>query len=124
MTRISKEGITIIAIGFIISRALSGLAVVNFKSAKGTGLAASFKEASHKKIVTFILLVIFFVCVTGLFVFFDIYLASAAVISSCIVFLYYKYMAYKQFGGTTGDIAGYFLVVCELWILIGVSIWN
>lgn len=124
MTQISYTGIIVISIGFIISRVLSGLAVVNFKSAKGSGLAAAFKEAAHKKIVTVVLLVIFLICVTCLFILFDIYLASTVVICACVVFLYYRYMAYKQFGGITGDIAGYFLVICELWILIGVSVWS
>ena len=34
---------------------------------------------------------------------------SAAVFSFC----WYKYMSYKEFGGITGDTAGYFVVVCE-----------
>ena len=131
MTRISYNGIVIISAGFIISRTLSGLAVVNFKSAKGSGLAATFKEAAHKRIVTVILLFVFVSCVTCLYVFFDIYSASAAVISACCVFLYYRFMAYKQFGGITGDIAGYFLVLCELWMTVGIvfmeglmKLWN
>lgn len=131
MTQITYNGILILAIGFVISRSLSGLAVVNFKSAKGSGLAATFKESAHKKIVTVILLLIFIICVTYLFIFFDIYLASITVICAGVMFFYYKYMAYKQFGGITGDIAGYFLVMCELWMSIGIvfaegliKVWN
>lgn len=131
MTQISYNGIIIVSIGFVISRSLSGLAVINFKSAKGSGLATMFKKAAHKNIATVVLLFIFTTCVTGLVIFFDIYLASAAVICACIVFLYYRYIAYKKFGGITGDIAGYFLVMCELWIVIGIvfmegliRVWN
>ena len=30
------------------------------------------------------------------------------------VYVYYYHMAMKEFGGTTGDIAGFFLECCEL----------
>ena len=30
------------------------------------------------------------------------------------VFIYYRHMAYKEFGGVTGDLAGYLLCVSEL----------
>ena len=40
-------------------------------------------------------------------------------------------MAYKQFGGVTGDLAGYFLSLCELWMALAVvlmkgvlTLWN
>ena len=131
MTRISYSGIIILAIGFVFSRSLSGLAVVNFKSANKSGLAAMFKERSHKQIVTVVLLIIFAACVTAMFILADVITAAAAVVSAAVIFLYYKHMAYKQFGGVTGDIAGYFLVKCELWMLVGIvliegvmKLWN
>ena len=31
-----------------------------------------------------------------------------------LVFLYYRLTAYKKFGGITGDLAGWFLQLCEL----------
>ena len=37
-----------------------------------------------------------------------IMLAAAA-----LSFAWYKYVSYKQFGGITGDTAGYFVVICE-----------
>ena len=116
MTQVSYHGIIVLAIGFVFSRSLSGLAVVNFKSANKSGLAAMFKERSHKQIVTVVLLFIFAVCVTLMFVLVEVMIAAAAVIAAAVIFLYYKHMAYKQFGGVTGDIAGYFLVKCELWM--------
>jgi len=36
---------------------------------------------------------------------------------SGLSFLYYRIMSYRQFGGITGDIAGYFLQLCELSML-------
>ena len=35
------------------------------------------------------------------------------------MFGYYKWMSQQKFGGITGDLAGYFLQLCELWIAAG-----
>ena len=40
-----------------------------------------------------------------------------AVAAAAAVFLYYRWMSRKQFGGITGDLAGYFLQMCELAML-------
>ena len=36
--------------------------------------------------------------------------------TAVLVFLYYHYKAMKYFGGITGDLAGYFLCLCEVGI--------
>ena len=40
--------------------------------------------------------------------------AVVVIVVAFVVLLYYRYMAYKQFGGVTGDLAGYLLCVSEL----------
>ena len=40
------------------------------------------------------------------------------VLASGAVFVYYRYFSYKEFGGITGDLAGYFLQICELIMLM------
>ena len=42
---------------------------------------------------------------------------SLALGAALLVFLHYFCLSRKQFGGTTGDLAGYFLQICELAIL-------
>ena len=41
-------------------------------------------------------------------------LGIVAVIAAACVYGYYHHMAVSKFGGITGDLAGYFLQVCEL----------
>lgn len=41
--------IGLLAIGFVISRALSGLSLVSFRMAKNTGLAATFSDMAIKE---------------------------------------------------------------------------
>ena len=44
----------------------------------------------------------------------------AAAAAAFATFFYYKRMAMKQFGGMTGDLAGYFLQLCELFLAAAV----
>ena len=39
-----------------------------------------------------------------------------------LIFFYYRHMAVKEFGGVTGDLAGFFLQICELGILLAAVI--
>ena len=39
---------------------------------------------------------------------------AAAVIMALLVFWYYHHMCISKFGGVTGDLAGYFLQMCEI----------
>ena len=41
------------------------------------------------------------------------------ILAALLVFFHYERMSRKQFGGTTGDLAGYFLQICELAMLAG-----
>ena len=43
--------------------------------------------------------------------------AAAVIAAALLVFAYYYWMSRKKFGGTTGDLAGYFLQMCELAML-------
>ena len=40
----------------------------------------------------------------------------AAAAAAAAVFFYYFRMSVKNFGGITGDLAGYFLQLCEIWM--------
>ena len=46
------------------------------------------------------------------------------VIVAAFTFFYYKKMSIKNFGGITGDLAGYFLQICELFIVLSYVIFN
>ena len=46
------------------------------------------------------------------------------VTAACLLmFLYYYLMSRRQFGGITGDLAGYFVCMAELWSVIVVGIY-
>ena len=42
-------------------------------------------------------------------------------LAACAVFVRYYHAAKNQFGGTTGDLAGWFLQKCEIWMLAALA---
>lgn len=122
-SEITGEQIAFVAVGYVYSRILSGLSVVTFQRAKKDGMLASSARASDKS-VKWILLAELILCMAGMLVM-GIMAGSVegtgyalgCIAAGLASFFYYRHMAYKWFGGTTGDLAGYFLQVCEGMIL-------
>ena len=42
-------------------------------------------------------------------------------VTALLVFAFYRHKAMKYFGGTTGDLAGWFLQKCEIWMLAALA---
>ncbi len=98
---------------FCLSRSLSGLAVCCFPLREGNGLARSFAEASDRKHVRVLLLAMTALLCLGLM----FMRAGETVLAAAAVFASYRRMCEKQFGGLSGDLAGWFLQTAELWML-------
>lgn len=107
--------------GFLFSRSLSGISVVTLRSAKTSGLLAMFQSAAKKRLVTGIMAGWIVVIIAGMTVF-SLKVTVAVILVAAAIFLIYRKVAYKQFGGVTGDLAGFFLVLCELGMLAVVVI--
>ena len=103
----------IISLTFVLSRTLSGLGAITFKSAKKEGSLQDFVKPSHKKISISILITWLFLCTSSL-IFINLKSGVFALISAFSVFTYYRLKFYKELNGITGDTAGWFLQVCEL----------
>lgn len=111
------------AVFMVTERAFSGLSVVSFPSAKKDGLAASFSQKARKRTDRVLLLLwlaaalvlAFFLGGNG----FGLRAVSIAG-AQLLVFGWYYRMAVKEFGGVTGDLAGWFLQTGELaaWIVM------
>lgn len=121
VSALTVESRLIIAIFFIVSRALSGLAVVQFRTAKQNGLVATFQQAAHKRKVIFSMVIYIVLAIIGMLLVSPV-LATVGMLAALYCFFYYKKLAYQLFGGTTGDLAGYFLVRCELMVGLAVVI--
>lgn len=112
---VSAKSIKPIASGFVLSRILSGLSVVCFPQAREKGLVAEFSENARKRVVRMVLF-IYLLLVCGWMVFGFGLPGLSSVLAAGAVFFYYYHMSMKHFGGITGDLAGYFLQMCEIWM--------
>lgn len=110
---LSQRAALAAGIGFVLSRALSGLALVNWKQAREQGMLRSVADAAHKTTVTVVMLVYILLCLIALPLLCG--WLGLAVIAGCgLAFLYYRLMSYSIFGGVTGDLAGCFVCLAEL----------
>ena len=103
----------VLALGFTVSRALSGLSVLTFPCAKNSGLAASFSDAAVKRAGVGTMIGYLCCCLAGM-LFLDAKCALCMGAAAAGCFFYYRWMSRKEFGGITGDLAGFFLQICEL----------
>ena len=115
------SAILVLAAGFVFSRSLSGLSVVSFQCAKSSGLVATFSDAAARNRVRVTMLVYLLIC-AAMMLYANPWLGAAALVACGLVFWYYRTMSYRQFGGITGDLAGYFLQLCELFSLMAVVV--
>ena len=104
-------------LALVLERTLSGYAVAAFPMAKNTGLAHTFATAADKTTVRRVLTVLAVVLAAGM-----MFLRGwALVLAALAVLFYYNKMSAKQFGGITGDLAGWFLQKAELWMLAALA---
>lgn len=109
--------------GFVLSRTLSGLAIVYWKGARQEGLMYAFSSVAHKNVVRCVLLLVLAGC-AGCMVWIEPVLGIICCVGAAAVFLYYRRMSYRQFGGITGDLAGFFVQLCELVMLYGIAVYG
>lgn len=102
----------VLALTPVLSRCLSGLAAVSWSNARGTGLLAAFTQPMDAKKAKWVLLALSGLAVTAL-VLIDPLTGLAASAAAGLTFFYYRVMSTRQFGGITGDLAGFFLQLCE-----------
>ena len=102
---------------FVLSRALSAWAMAAFKSARPSGMLDAFAQAAHRRLVT-ISCAVYAVLCAAVWAILGGWLAIACLPAAALCVWYYRHMAYKQFGGVTGDLAGWFLQVTELALTI------
>ncbi len=109
------------AFSFVFIRSLSGISVVIFPTARNSGLAKTFADCSSRKVSTVILFTLMLISIAGMMLFSPL-AGAAMLVMAGIMFLVYYLVSVLSFGGITGDLAGWFLQLCELLVLAGVVI--
>lgn len=113
----------IVCAGFVLSRCLSGLGLVVFPSAKKDGLLFLFASNAQKHVVRLVLILQGMIC-AGFMLWQSFFAGGVIVLVAMGTFLYYYLRTKKEFGGITGDTAGYFVLICERNIVLTAAILN
>ena len=112
-SQMDMEALKVIAPCFMLSRSLSALAIVTFPKARKDGSVAALSRGARTRRVR-ITMAVYIILLAVVILWLNPVLGTAALVGAALVFWYYHHMAMKHFGGTTGDLAGWFLSVCEL----------
>ena len=101
------------SLGFMVSRCLSGIGVITFPKAKADGTVAEFSRNSSD-VISRNVLIVYLAFLAAAMVWVQPVWGIAAFAGALVIFVYYHHIAMKYFGGTTGDISGFFLCICEV----------
>ena len=115
------EVLGVCGVSFVLSRALSGFSVVTFPAARNSGLLKMFQDGAQKKVVR-ITMCLYVAAAVIMMAVMDARAMAGAVAGAMIAFLYYVVVSRKQFGGVTGDLAGFFLETAELAMFTGILV--
>lgn len=114
------QALVCVGSGFFLSRSLSALCLLVFPSSKKTGMAHTFTHASSTAARTVLGILSagggLFLCLGGGWI------GRAMLLAALLAVWRYYSVTQKHFGGTSGDLAGWFLQTCELWMLMAAVI--
>lgn len=112
-SEMDENVLPVLCASFVLSRALSGMALATFPCANKKGSLGMFADAAQKRILKTVLVLWMLSCL-GAALWWDYRYGLLLFGTAFAVYGYYYHLAMKEFGGTTGDIAGFFVQVCEL----------
>ncbi len=110
--------VLVILPAFVLSRALSALCAVTMPSAREGGMLRSFTKDAGKLSAVVVAVAAALLAGAGMAAI-SLVPALAAVGCALVAMLLCRRLAMKEFGGVTGDTAGFFLQLCELAVLVG-----
>ncbi len=120
-SELPAEVLRVCGVSFVLSRALSGYSVVTFPAARNSGLLKMFQDGAQKKVVR-ITMCLYVAAAVIMMAVMNARAMTGAVTGVMIAFLYYIVVSRKQFGGVTGDLAGFFLETAELAMFTGILV--
>lgn len=107
--------IMIAGIHHVFARAIGALAGVAFPASGSNGMLAAFRDGASKRAV-WVLLVWCVICAAVLIVLSPVSGAFCA-LAAVVLLVGLRAMAQKEFGGMSGDLAGYLITLSELVLL-------
>ena len=100
---------------FMVSRALAALTSVYMNKAKTDGMLAAETEDSGNACI--VALMIQLIAAVSLMAYLNAIYTGILLVAFIVFTCFYKHMTTKEFGGVTGDTAGYYVTVSEVFAL-------
>lgn len=117
----AESVVLVFALGFVLSRCLSGIAVVTFRSARKEGMLF-YTARTSQRTANLIVLSVELVAVASVMLWIHTLAGILVLIAAAVCFVYYRIISYKIFGGITGDLAGWFVTLAECWIAVAAAV--
>ena len=125
----TEDGAPSISDGFVTASLLFCVGAMAIVGALENGLTGSYDTLKAKSIIDGISSIVFAsslgvgVAVSaGAMILLGGLCGAAAALGAVLAFLYYRRMVFREFGGVTGDLAGYFLQLCELFMVLAAAV--
>lgn len=112
-TAFEEKEAAAMAVSFVLSRSLSGLSVAVFPGARERGMLADFMKDTNRRRIAAVMVLYMAAAGTLLWIIGPVCFALVFA-GAFLVFFHYCHVVFSEFGGVTGDLAGYFLTLCEL----------
>ena len=108
---------------FVVSRSLSALTALCFQKAKKEGML--YEETKGKKKLPIILLTVQLLLAFGVMGYLDLLLTGLILAGFGAAVLIYRNKSYREFGGVSGDTAGFFVTFSEILaaVLLGLGMY-
>ncbi|MGI5893272.1 MAG: adenosylcobinamide-GDP ribazoletransferase [Candidatus Merdivicinus sp.] len=109
----NPAALPVYALGFMTARGFSAFAIVTFPAAKNTGLARLFADNASKKTVRVVAVLVVLLGFVGM-AYWNLWLGVGTAAASLLLYFWFYRMSRREFGGITGDLAGYLVCLLEL----------
>ena len=124
---VSSRGVNLLFLMLIpvLSRCFSALAAVSWPNARGSGLLATFTQPMDAKKARWAMLTaaaVVLLLMGALAADANVLYPMTVPAAGILVFLYYRLMSRRQFGGITGDTEGFFLQLAECAMVLALAL--
>ncbi len=103
----------IVSLGFYLSRILSAIFALSYKSSSGSGSLHEFTDAARRTPVMVSLVLQLIICM-AIMLALDVVTGGAVLIANAVMFVYVYSLCAKEFGGINGDTCGFLSSLVEL----------
>lgn len=110
------RAVIITGVHHVLARAVGALAGTAFPGSGSTGMLAAFRDGATKKAAA--ILTVWCLLCAGVLIALSPVSGIVCALAAAVLLVYLRRMSQKQFGGMSGDLAGYLITVGEL-VLLG-----